>query len=216
MISMVKKGKINILKMTLGSMSTNTYLVFDEDKNGFLVDPGDSADTIKIKVTEIGVAVKALILTHGHFDHIGALSDVRKLYDAKVYAMSEEETILTSSENNLSMYFGGAFTEKADIYLSDNEEFEIGNIHIKAIRTPGHTVGSTCYLLNCEGEEALLSGDTIFAGSFGRYDFPTGNYKDLIVSIRDRLMILPEDLEVFPGHGEDTTIGDEKPKYEQL
>ena len=106
MVSMVKKGKINILKMTLGSMSTNTYLVFDEDKNGFLVDPGDSADIIKIKVTELGVTVKALILTHGHFDHIGALSDVRKLYDAKVYAMSEEETILTSSENNLSMYFG--------------------------------------------------------------------------------------------------------------
>ncbi len=213
MISVARKGKINILRLVLGAMRTNTYLVYGEDGQGFIIDPAAESDIIRLKVTDLKLDIKGILLTHGHFDHIGALEDMRRLYGVKVYALDREKEILESSENNLSAYFGEPFTARADEYLTDGQSFELAGFSIKVIATPGHTCGSVCYLVEKEAERALISGDTLFAGSFGRYDFPTGNYRELMESIKDKLLSLPEDLKVYPGHNEETDIGSEKPNY---
>lgn len=213
MISIVRKGKINICKMTLGSMATNTYVVYGEDGEGFIVDPAAESEIIKIKITELNVDVKAILLTHGHFDHIGALEKVKEIYNADVYAGESEKEILGSSEKNLSEYFTKPFTGKADIYVKDGENISIAGFDIKVIGTPGHTIGSVCYLVSKEEEQVLISGDTLFAGSHGRYDFPTGSYSQIMGSIKNKLLTLEESLSVYPGHNEDTTIGEEKGLY---
>lgn len=213
MISMVKKGKIIICKMTLGSMATNTYIVYGENGEGFIVDPAAESEIIKIKTTELKADIKAILLTHGHFDHIGALEKVKQIYNADVYAGEKEKEILESSEKNLSAYFEKPFIGKADIYVKDGESIKVADFDIKVIETPGHTIGSVCYLVSKEDEQVLISGDTLFAGSYGRYDFPTGNYSQLMSSIKEKLLTLDESLSVYPGHNEDTTIGEEKLLY---
>lgn len=213
MISIVKKGKINICKMVLGGLATNTYIVYGENGEGFIVDPADESEIIKIKATELKTDIKAILLTHGHFDHIGALKKVKEIYKADVYAGEREKEILESSEKNLSEYFVKPFTGKADIYVKDGENINIAGFDIKVIETPGHTIGSVCYLVSKEDEQVLISGDTLFAGSHGRYDFPTGSYSQLIDSIKNRLLTLDDSIPVYPGHNEDTTIGDEKVLY---
>ncbi len=213
MISIVKKGKINICKMTLGGMATNTYLVYGEDGKGFLVDPAAESEIIKIKVKDLNADIRGILLTHGHFDHIGALSEVKKIYNTDVYACDKEKEILESSEKNLSAYFDRPFTEKADIYVKDGETIKLAGFDIKVIGTPGHTIGSVCYLVSKDDEQVLISGDTLFAGSHGRYDFPTGSCSQIMSSIKNKLLILDENLKVYPGHNEDTTIGDEKGLY---
>lgn len=213
MISIVRKGKINICKMTLGTMATNTYVVYGENGEGFIVDPAAESEIIKIKTTELMADIKAILLTHGHFDHIGALEEVKKIYDADVYACEKEKEILFSSEKNLSAYFEKPFTGKADVYVKDGESISIAGFDIRVIETPGHTIGSVCYLVSKEDEQVLISGDTLFAGSHGRYDFPTGSYSQLMISIKEKLLTLKDSLPVYPGHNEDTTIGEEKALY---
>lgn len=213
MISIVKKGKINICKMTLGGMATNTYLVYGENGEGFIVDPAAESEIIKIKIKELNADIKGILLTHGHFDHIGALSEVKKIYNTDVYACDKEKEILESSEKNLSAYFDRPFTEKADIYVKDGETIKLAGFDIKVIGTPGHTIGSVCYLVSKDDEQVLFSGDTLFAGSHGRYDFPTGSCSQIMSSIKNKLLILDENLKVYPGHNADTTIGEEKELY---
>lgn len=213
MISIVKKGKINICKMTLGGMDTNTYLVYGENGEGFIVDPAAESEIIKIKIKELNADIKGILLTHGHFDHIGALSEVKKIYNTDVYACDKEKEILESSEKNLSAYFDRPFTEKADIYVKDGETIKLAGFDIKVIGTPGHTIGSVCYLVSKDDEQVLFSGDTLFAGSHGRYDFPTGSCSQIMSSIKNKLLILDENLKVYPGHNADTTIGEEKELY---
>lgn len=213
MVSIVRKGKINICKMTLGSMATNTYIVYGEKGEGFIVHPAAESEIIKIKTTELKTDIKAILLTHGHFDHIGALDKVKEIYNADVYAGEKEKEILSSSEKNLSAYFDKPFTAKADIYVRDGEVISIAGFDIRVIETPGHTIGSVCYLVSKEEEQALISGDTLFSGSYGRYDFPTGSLRQLMSSIKDKLLTLDDGLLVYPGHNEETTIGEEKALY---
>ncbi len=213
MVSVIRKGKINICKLVLGGLATNAYIVYSEQGEGFIVDPAADAEIIKIKVTDLGLTIKGILLTHGHFDHIGAVKTVKELYNTEVYACDKEKEILENSYNNLSEIFGNGFTQKADEYLPDGYEFELAGFDIKLINTPGHTVGGACYLVSKDDEKVLISGDTLFAGSHGRYDFPTGNYRELITSIKEKLLVLDENLEVYPGHNEETTIGEEKVYY---
>lgn len=211
MISMVKKGKINICKLVLGELRTNCYIVYGENKEGFLVDPAAEWEIIKIKVTDLGVTIKAILLTHGHFDHIMAGEQMRKNYEAKIYALDKEKVILESSDNNLSGIFTSqGVTLRADEYLTDGQILTIGDLSVKVIATPGHTIGSACYLVSNDSDSALLSGDTLFRGSCGRYDFPTGSYSQIVNSIKEKLLVLDDKLEVFAGHNEETTIGEEK------
>ncbi len=213
MVTVLRKGKINICKMVLGSVKTNTYLVYSEDGEGVIIDPADSADIIKTEVSNLSINIKGIILTHGHFDHIGAANELRSHYNVKIYAHEKEEIILESGSNNLSFMSGERFTIEADRYLKDDARFELAGFDIMLIYTPGHTIGSACYLISKDDEKVLMSGDTLFLDSHGRFDFPTGSYPMIISSIKEKLLKLDDDLDVYPGHNEQTTIGNEKSKY---
>ena len=147
---------------------------------------------------------------HGHFDHIWGANELRRLSGAPIYAYEEEKKVCENAAMNVSDQAGRPETVIPDHYVKDGELLEFAGMRFRLIATPGHTAGSCCYYM--EEEKILLSGDTLFEGSVGRTDFPTGSMSSLVRSIKDKLLVLPEDVTVYPGHGEKTTIGDEK-KY---
>lgn len=208
-------SEIKIKSLVLGPVSTNCYIVCnDQEKKCIIIDPADQAAAIIKTVESLNMTPEAILLTHGHFDHIGAAAEVKQHFGIKIYANELEKEVLTSSYNNLSNMMGGnPFILEADYNVRDGEKFEIAGFHIQAISTPGHTQGGMCYLVATDKERALFSGDTIFAGSVGRYDFPTSSGTTLFASIKKKLLQFEDDLAVYPGHGEETTIGDERPAF---
>ena len=202
-------SKLKLEQRVIGMVSTNVYLAINKETSEcFLVDPADRADYIEDWIQQNKYTLKGILLTHGHFDHIGAVSELRKKYQVPVYCHESEKAILEDSVLNLSANWAGAFTAKCDIMLKDEEEFELAGFKLIAYHTPGHTKGGACYYL--PEEEVLFSGDTIFCRSIGRTDFPTGNMRELVTSLKRMTEILPENTVVFPGHEASTTIGDEK------
>lgn len=194
----------------LGGVSTNCYIIYREGTDrAVIVDPADNGAYLLNKCRELGVEPEAILLTHGHFDHILAVEDIRRAFRCKVYAHMDEERILQDPSLNLSGTLG---TEQmglnADYLLRDGEVLHLLGYDWRVVSTPGHTAGSVCYYI--ESEDVLLSGDTLFAESLGRTDLPTGNVADIIRSITKTLFLLPDDTMVYPGHGEPTTIGHEK------
>ena len=188
--------------------ATNTYYVYDDEtKRGLIVDPADSPDTIIAKADSLSMIPEAILITHGHFDHVLAMNKVREHYGIKVYAGLTEKQVLHDMAMNLTSSFGMGQIFDADIYLKDGEEFETAGYHIKAIEVPGHTIGGMCYYFDKQG--VLFSGDTLFCESVGRSDFPGGSASALCRGIKDKLFILPEHTKVYPGHMDETTIGNE-------
>jgi len=189
-------------------MGANCYLVScPETKKAAIIDPGANSAGIQRWIAEEGVQVEYILLTHGHFDHIGAVDELRELYQAKVGIHKEDAIMLTSGAHNLSRMLGRSYDFKsADFLLEDGQVVQVGNLTLTVIATPGHTPGGVCFLTS----EGLISGDTLFDGSIGRTDFPGGSYQELIDSIVKKLLVLPEDTKVYPGHGPETTIGREK------
>ena len=175
-----------------------------------MIDPADNGNLIYDKLTQNGFSVEAILLTHGHFDHIWGTKELRELSGAKIYALDKEQTLCESVDNNLSAMVGRAYTVVPDEYVADGAELTFDNISFKVIATPGHTIGSCCYYVEKAG--ILISGDTLFQESTGRTDFPTGSMSSIVRSIREKLFVLPDDTKVYPGHGDSTTIGYEK-KY---
>ncbi len=201
-----------VKNMVLGMVMTNCYIAYDDVvKEAFIVDPADSADEIQLKITELGVKPVAILLTHGHFDHIGAVDELRDKYKIKVYVYEDEKDVMTSDANLASM-IGKRMSVEADEYLRDLQTIIIGGEKIQVIHTPGHTKGSCCFYL--PDEKVLFSGDTMFCQSFGRTDFPTGSMSQLISSIKNRLLKLDDDVKVYPGHNEETKIGFERHMYD--
>ena len=174
------------------------------------MDPGAQAEKIAAVCDRLGVQPEAILLTHGHFDHIMAVDALRRQYDIPVYAGAQEAEVLSSSVKNLSGIWASAFTVSADRFLKDREQIEIAGMQLCVISTPGHTPGGVCYYAKVQG--VLFSGDTLFRDSYGRTDFPGGSTAALFTSIRNRLLPLPEETVVYPGHGSETDIGYEK-KY---
>lgn len=204
---------IRVKKLVVGPVRTNCYIVYQEDrKEAVIIDPGDQTEEISRKITEYGVVPIAILLTHGHFDHIGAAESLKRQYDIPVYAYETEREILTTEKNLGSMVGMRGLYLEADTYLTDHQILSLGGMDFKVLSTPGHTVGSCCYLL--EEEEVLFSGDTLFHYSHGRTDFPTGSQSAIIRSIRERLMTLKDDIFVYPGHEGETTIGNERQLYD--
>lgn len=203
---------INVNRIVVGPIRTNCYIVnrMDSDK-AVIIDPGDEADSIERELRFKRLTPIAVLLTHGHFDHIGAVNILRKHFGIPVYAYCDEEQILTS-DMNLGRAFGIPVTEKADIYVRDEEIINLDDMVFQVIHTPGHTIGSCCYYM--DKEKMLFSGDTLFNCSHGRTDFPTGSERDITSSIVDRLLILDDKVHVYPGHEEETTIGSEKIFYD--
>ncbi len=203
---------MKIERFVLGPVGTNCYIVRNEERGEcFLVDLAACPPDLVSHIKNAGLTVKAVLLTHGHFDHIMGLDDFTEAFPVPVYAHEEEKGLLESAQlNSSASMYGRGYTFSRAEYLKDGEEKEIAGIRIRTIYTPGHTIGGCCYYLPDEG--VLFSGDTLFQASVGRTDLPTGSMGQLVRSIREKLFVLPEETKVCPGHMGETTIAYEK-KY---
>lgn len=204
-------AEIKIGRMVAGGFSTNSYLIYREgSKEAFFVDPAENGEQIFLKLRELGFEIKAILLTHAHFDHILGASELRRASGAKMYALEEERPLCESAQLNVSEMIGRPCTVKPNYYVKDGEEIRAAGITCKVIATPGHTAGCCCYYFEEAG--ILVCGDTIFQESVGRTDLPTGSAGQLVRSIKEKIFTLPEETQLYPGHGDSTTVGHEK-KY---
>ena len=202
-------GDLRITALELGDLQTNCYLLTNVRTSETLIaDPADSFHIIMEKCSAMGFKPVAALLTHGHFDHIMAAADVKGAFQIPIYAGIAEKALLQDARLNGSLMTGVEITLTADTWVSDGETLSLAGLQMKVICTPGHTAGSVCYYF--EDENVLISGDTLFRGSFGRTDFPTGSFPALAQSITGKLFSLPDATQVYPGHGARTTIANEK------
>lgn len=184
-----------------GPLQTNCYLVMDyETKEAIVVDPGQDPNLIIREIEKLKCIVKSILLTHAHLDHDGGVVEVKEKYNVPVYMHKEEEKYM-----NLDNFVYGKLPKIYD-FIEDGDILKVGNKDIKCIHTPGHTKGGICFLI----EDKLFSGDTLFQGSIGRADFIGGDFNELIKSINEKLLILENNVEVYPGHGPKSTIIFEK------
>ena len=199
-----------IESVVVGSVGTNCYIVHKKDsEHCFVVDPGDSGDKIANYIRDQKMILDHILLTHGHFDHIIGVPEVKRAFHIPVYASETEDAMLADTSINLSCHVPGKQTSfHADVLVHDGDELELLGYKWKVIATPGHTAGSVSYYI--PEEEVLLSGDTLFYESYGRTDLATGSSSDIADSLLNKLFVLPEDTMVYPGHGDPTTIGYEK------
>ncbi|MGP1434508.1 MAG: MBL fold metallo-hydrolase [Catonella sp.] len=203
--------KIEVEKLVLGAVNTNVYLIF-YNGNCIIIDPSDEAEKIIALIEEKGARPLAILLTHGHFDHIMAAPMLAEKYGIKIYAGEAERQLLQDSMLNLGKSFLGVdFTLEADKYLKGGDELEFEGFKLKVIYTPGHTVGSiSFYSDDLEENESfkrvIFTGDALFAGSIGRVDFPTGNEAVMRRTLTDVIKKIPQDTVVLAGHGMATTI----------
>ena len=193
----------------VGQIMTNCYLLSNEEtKELLIIDPGDQADLLSRKIDESGKKPVAILLTHGHFYHVLAVNELAESYQIPVYAHENEKKQLHSTAAEIFPQLGRSGEIKVDHFISGEPLLKLAGFEIKVFMTPGHTQGGVCYYFEKEG--LLFSGDTLFFGSIGRTDFPGGSYKDLIRSVETKLFPLPEDVVVYPGHNNATSIGFEK------
>ncbi len=197
---------IKDIKMITGGMcETNSYIISDENGVCVIVDPEGRADVYTRYIESNALKPEAILLTHAHFDHIGAMEPLRKEYSVKVYAGEREKAVLNDPRINLTSMIGQGRSFEADVYLSDGEEFTIGSMTFKTVYTPGHTCGSVVYLI----DRVMIAGDTLFMGSCGRTDFPTGDWGKMNESLQ-MLKNLEGDYRVLSGHGPETTLERER------
>ena len=201
---------MKIKKYVVGMIGTNCYLVINEEtKETVMVDPGAYPAKVKNAVKEQGLKLKAVLLTHAHFDHIMGLSDVMEDVKVPVYVEEADLPMMTDGESNLSStYVRGGYRFEEAVPVSYGQQLEIAGFQFRVIHKPGHTPGGCCYYMEQEG--VLFSGDTLFQTSVGRSDFPGGSASALVRSVKEKLLVLPEETHVYPGHMEETTIGYEK------
>jgi len=197
-----------ITKLVLGSYATNTYIYYNEtSRHGVIIDPAAKAERILAKVEELALDIKAILLTHGHFDHTGAANELREALSVSVYATKHDaELAADTTRSGASMIANKSVVPLVDKFLQDGE-MTFGDIKIHVLATPGHTAGSVCFYV--PEEHILFSGDTLFEESYGRYDFPSGDFAALTGSL-NRLLTLPAETKVYPGHEAATTIGHER------
>jgi glyoxylase-like metal-dependent hydrolase (beta-lactamase superfamily II) len=189
-------------------MGENCYIVSGENKEAVVIDPGNTAVKVINYIKSEGLSVKAILQTHAHFDHMCAAEEIKLMTDAEVCIYKEETEVADKPDYNLSSMFGYPEVYKYDRALDEGDKIEFGETYCTVIATPGHTKGGCCYHFEQEG--AVFVGDTLFMGSVGRSDFPTGDEEVLRKSIISKLYVLPDETKVFSGHGMSTTIGYEK------
>lgn len=184
-----------------GIYDANCYIVMDEEnKEAVVLDPGGDGPRLEKIIDEMGAKVKYILLTHGHVDHVGGVEYLADKYKVPFYINKIDEELM---ERDNSVY---GSIRKADGYLQDGDILNFGNKTIKVIHTPGHTKGGVCFLI----DDNCFTGDTLFQGSIGRTDFIGGDFKEIISSIKTKLLTLGDDVQVYPGHGSSSTIAFEK------
>jgi len=206
----MSSSKLQVEPLIVGPLFSNCYIIYDDkEKLGAVIDPGDDADIILTKVKEMDVEIKYILATHGHFDHIGAVAELKTALGADFLA-HQDDFFFIEDGKNAALRWGVHIQQppKPDRFIEDGDKIKIGKFEFKVIHTPGHSPGGVCFLY----DRILFGGDTLFQGSIGRTDFRKGSFEDLKNSIRKRLYSLPDDTIVYTGHGPPTTIGDEK-KY---
>lgn len=196
--------------LSVGALETNCYLVWcPNTKEAIVIDPGDEGERILEVIREMEIKIKYIVNTHGHHDHIGANKELKEATGAPIVIHSQDAKMLTDPVHNLSKFLGSTTKEPAaDQLVEDGDVISFGQINLKVLHTPGHTPGGMC--LYSQEEKVCFTGDTIFNGSVGRTDLPGGSYATLIKSIYDKLLTLPSDVTIYPGHGPKSTISEEK------
>ena len=199
---------MNISTLCLGELGTNCYVIETDEKNAVLIDPASDSKEIIYTLKSKGLELKKILITHGHFDHMMAVTDIVNEIDVPVYIHTDDKSCLTSTTDNLYAYFPVSEAFKAipkalcvnngDIIVQDELEF-------KVLHTPGHSKGSVCYICG----DVMFSGDTLFSGSIGRTDPPFGDYSVIMKSIK-KITELTTDYKIYPGHGSSTTLNNER------
>ena len=204
------------IKSIIDDIVTNCYIIVDEEtKETVVIDPGGEDDKVIELLDILEAKLKYIYLTHCHGDHIGAVEEIKSKKGGKILIHSEDYDGLKNPEINLTGFLSSEKVSiEADSRVNDGDIIHIGNIEFKVIHTPGHTKGGSS--LYCDEEKMVFSGDTIFKEMWGRTDLPTGSFEDIIKSISNRLLVLPDDTIIYPGHGTSTKVIEEEPIYYNL
>jgi len=198
-------------RVVVSPFATNCYIVGSEaSKQGIIIDPGDEAEAILGRVADLELDIKLIVLTHGHIDHVGALKAVKETSGAEMAIHADDAKSLRGLRGFLQSVLVPGLSYPVppppERLLQDGDSLDVSDLHFKVLHTPGHTPGGICLL----GEGVVFSGDTLFNYGIGRTDLPGGSYHRLMESIRTRLLVLPDNTIVYPGHGPETTVGDER------
>ncbi len=194
---------MNTRRIVVSDYQSNCYIIWDDNNKCGIIDPGSDSDKITAFIESRELKPEKILLTHGHFDHIGAANAISQKYNIPVYINKKEMVVVEERGVMFNMEFD---IPENIIFFDDKDEICVGDKKIKVIATPGHTAGSSCFLV----DSSLYSGDTLFLGTIGRWDFPTGSLEELKNSVLNTLFSLSDDITVYPGHGFSTTIKKEK------
>lgn len=205
----IEQSEVIVDSTVVGGVGTNCYIVHRRDSDRCVViDPGEDGAKISRFIKGNQLILEDILLTHGHFDHILGVSELVSGSGGRVCIYEGEKTLLGDAGLNVSDMAGRPVSLRADVLLKDGQVYETAGMKFQVIHTPGHTKGSCCYYL--EQEKMLFCGDTLFFESIGRADLPTGNSRELLATLRDKVLVLPDDVKVYTGHGPVTGIGYEK------
>lgn len=199
----------NLQLINVGDMRTNCYVLSNkETKEALVFDPGSEPERILEYAKSKGLSITAILLTHGHFDHIMGVDEIRRQVGAKVYACEAEKELLGNPDMNCAHMFDCEAATTADVYVKDGQILTLAGLTVEVIHTPGHTSGGACYYM--KDLKIVITGDTLFFEAVGRCDLPTSDEGAIIESITKKLFALPEDVAVYPGHGRSSSIGYEE------
>ena len=199
---------MKVIRIPAGIYDANCYIVYSaKDKEGIVIDPGGDVDDIIAQIENLGLNIKYIILTHGHGDHIAGVKEVKEYTNAPVAIHKYDEQLLKNGRGNLSSIMAmGTIELTPDIILEDGDEICFDDLKAKIIHTPGHTPGG----ISIKIEDSIFTGDTLFAGSIGRTDFEGGSFDAIMDSIKNKIIIYPDDTKLYPGHGPSSTVKMEK------
>jgi glyoxylase-like metal-dependent hydrolase (beta-lactamase superfamily II) len=207
------RGKVKIIRLGVGPLAANTYLLRDEaSEAGAVIDPGTEGERIIRSCNKAHLRPLFIINTHGHIDHIGANAALKEAFpDAALCIGTGDAGMLRNAVKNLAVLVGGgSIGPRADVLLEDGRVLEFGSVVLTVMATPGHTPGGICLLARDEVPPQLFCGDLIFHGDVGRTDLPGGSWAEMLASIRQKVFRLPDETVLWPGHGEETTVGEER------
>ena len=199
---------MKLISLEVGQFASNCYIVGSDSGEGMVIDPGADAGKILKAIKELKLDIKLIVATHGHIDHIGAVDEIKKATGAPFAIHSDDVQTLSQGAGFFSFMFAASASSppQPDILLQGGDSVGVSGLSFSVLYTPGHSPGGICLL----GHGAVFVGDTLFCQSIGRFDFPGSSGSQLLDSIHSKLMVLPDSTIVYPGHGPQTTIGDER------